>query len=53
MGSEVFYTNNHEEKWDGKFNGKECQADVYFYTLDYQFPLTTTKSIKGTVTLIR
>lgn len=52
-GSEVFYTNNHEEKWDGKFNGKECQADVYFYTLDYQFPLTTTKSIKGTVTLIR
>jgi gliding motility-associated-like protein len=52
-GSEVFYTNNHKENWDGKFNGKECQADVYFYTLNYQFPLTTTKSINGTVTLIR
>ncbi|MEI7979916.1 MAG: gliding motility-associated C-terminal domain-containing protein [Bacteroidota bacterium] len=52
-GSEVFYTNNYNEKWDGMTGGKYCQSDVYYYVLSYKFSRTADKTIKGNVTLIR
>ena len=32
-GESVFFTNNLSEGWDGTFNGKLCDAAVYFYRL--------------------
>jgi gliding motility-associated-like protein len=52
-GEMVFITNNNNEKWDGKKNGKECTNDVYYYILNYKLPYKTPEITKGMVTLIR
>lgn len=36
-GVEVFSSTNVSEKWDGKFNGKECEEGVYYVTVKHGY----------------
>ena len=35
-GGRVFYTNDKNQGWDGNFGGKELNAGVYIYKIEYQ-----------------
>lgn len=39
--------------WDGTFNGKKADPDVYFYYINYKDKLQQVKTKKGSVTLVR
>jgi len=52
-GVTVFETQNPEDKWDGRFQGKEAAAGVYFYTLEAKFIGGRSASRQGSITLIR
>ena len=52
-GELVYQTSNPSEKWDGKYNGKECQVDVYVYVINYKIPAEPVKTVYGDVTLLR
>lgn len=52
-GVKVFETQNPEDKWDGKFQGKEAAAGVYFYTLEAKFIGGRSASRQGSITLVR
>ncbi|GBL35659.1 hypothetical protein EMGBS15_12540 [Filimonas sp.] len=53
-GKNIFSTKNLNESWDGKYNGTDCDVDVYFYYLEYSCSFQTEKVIeKGDITLIR
>ncbi len=48
-----FTSNNANEGWDGKFNGKDQAADVYIYVMQIQCADGETASKKGNITLLR
>jgi len=52
-GVKVFETHNPKDKWDGRFQGKEAAAGVYFYTLEAKFIGGRSASRQGSITLIR
>jgi gliding motility-associated-like protein len=52
-GDLVFYTNSRADKWDGKFNGIDCTADVFTYVIHYKFPAKSPDKITGAIMLIR
>jgi gliding motility-associated-like protein len=54
FGQRVFYTNDWQQKWNGKFKGIQQDAGTYVWTLDY-INLESNKRVveKGTTILIR
>jgi gliding motility-associated-like protein len=52
-GGLVFETKNPDVTWDGKFAGEICVEGVYVYLITYKNAKQATKSLRGTVTLIR
>ncbi|MCC6684141.1 MAG: gliding motility-associated C-terminal domain-containing protein, partial [Bacteroidia bacterium] len=46
-------TNNPNEGWDGKFNNRECQQDVYAWELTLTGFNGSPYKYSGTVTLVR
>jgi gliding motility-associated-like protein len=53
-GAQVFYTNDVEEGWDGKYNGQECKMGSYVYIARYRRKgVERLMSQKGTVTLVK
>lgn len=52
-GERVFSTNNPNEGWDGKFNNRECQQDVYAWELTLTSFNGSPYKYSGTVTLVR
>lgn len=51
-GRIIFQSNNAENAWNGTFAGKKCNADSYYWTLNYKFENGNIEK-KGTVTLIK
>lgn len=56
-GQQVFHTTDFNNLWDGTFNGKKLDEDVYIWVLQAQIPNcrgeVKTFDLKGDVTLIR
>ena len=52
-GQLVFESIDPNIGWDGRFKGKDENAGVFVYTLDYELFDGTTGSINGNVTLVR
>lgn len=52
-GESVFFTNKLSEGWDGTFNGKLCDASVYFYRLSVNCAGGKKFVEGGDITLIR
>jgi gliding motility-associated-like protein len=52
-GEKVFETIDQSIGWDGTYNGRPCDPDVYDYYLDIQCIGGMQNIIKGNVTLIR
>lgn len=51
-GQQLFTTKDTEEKWDGRFNGEDCVAEVYLVTYTYDYEGSTiSKTID--ITLVR
>ena len=52
-GQQVFATNDINKGWDGIFNGKPCNPDVFGYYLTFKCNDGRESFKKGNVTLIR
>lgn len=52
-GQMVYESNNKLEPWNGKINGNEVQADVYFYVIKYTGWEGTDMTKSGNFTIIR
>jgi gliding motility-associated-like protein len=52
FGQRVFFTRDINEGWDGYYNGKMADLDVYFYMVHYIIG-ENTYPLKGDVTLVR
>ena len=52
-GEMVYETHDINGHWDGKFNGKLCEQDVYIYTVNGSYYNEEQFSFRGTVTLLR
>ena len=52
-GNRVFESSAPDTGWDGKTNGKECPAGVYFYVVEVTFENGQRASKTGNVTLVR
>ena len=53
-GKNIYTTKTLGDTWDGKYNGVDCEMDVYFYYLEYTCPFQKEKvNQKGDITLIR
>ncbi|MFD2920956.1 gliding motility-associated C-terminal domain-containing protein [Terrimonas rubra] len=53
-GEELFFTNNRDRKWDGKYKGAFQSSGVYIWTLRYKtYNNPQNKHLKGTLNLIR
>jgi gliding motility-associated-like protein len=52
-GEKVFETDKLLEGWNGQFEGKPAQADVYVYTVQYKTFGGLTGSTSGNVTLLK
>jgi gliding motility-associated-like protein len=52
-GNLVFYTNELNKGWDGRYKGELAQNDAYVYTIDVMDLKNQIKTIRGTVNLIR
>ena len=56
---ELIYKSSHTEfnetkvGWDGTFNGDQCQPGVYVFMLEYTLMNGRTKTLSGSITLIR
>ena len=48
----VYEASGLQHEWDGKVNGQNLPADVYFYTLEVD-PLNPVRNKKGTVLILR
>ena len=49
-GQQVFSSTGYSKPWDGKYNGKQLAAGVYYYVIDLN---NNTPNISGYVTIIR
>lgn len=52
-GGLVYESNNPDGGWDGKSNGSICPESVYVFLITYQNSKQITKTMHGTITLIR
>jgi gliding motility-associated-like protein len=52
-GEKVFETNKLKEGWDGLFEGRPAQADVYVYTIEYKTFSGNIGTTSGNVTLLK
>jgi len=52
-GQLVFESTDVKKGWDGTYNGKRQEVDVYAYTLNVRFVDDTTMFKKGNVTLLK
>ena len=52
-GEMLFETNDVNAEWDGNFNGKMCEQDVYIWTVNGEYENDDLFSFRGTVTLLR
>jgi gliding motility-associated-like protein len=52
-GQIVFETNDINKGWDGNFNGKPCNPDVFGYYITYRCNNGQESFKKGNITLIR
>jgi len=49
----VYRDNGNNTGWDGRYNGKNCDAGVYYYIIQVDFPDGTNTLLKGDLSLIR
>ena len=51
----IYSTENTSRGWDGKYNGQECPAGVYVYTVTYGLSMRSADNGKmnGILTLLR
>ena len=49
----LIYDSNNTDGWDGKYNGVPCDEGVYFYIIDAKSYTNISKTLHGTVTLVR
>ncbi|OJV52511.1 MAG: hypothetical protein BGO31_07625 [Bacteroidetes bacterium 43-16] len=52
-GQLIYQKNNLSEGWNGMFNGKTCDAGVYFYAIVLSMPDKTNYKLSGEVHLIK
>lgn len=52
-GELVFETTDRDKGWDGRFNGKQCQQDVYVWIIRGELVGNKKIILNGTVTLVR
>jgi gliding motility-associated-like protein len=55
-GQIIFKSDNPNQEWDGKYNGKDCQEGIYAALLNYKGysnGLLKQYSIKQAITLVR
>ncbi len=52
-GMIVFETENPNEKWGGKIKGEFAENTVYVYQIKYKTLKNESKTVRGTVTLLR
>lgn len=52
-GEQLFYSNDNTGKWDGTFNGEECEQGVYYYHIKVRDNRKKWHYYNGTLTLIR
>lgn len=52
-GFPVFYSDNIQQGWDGKYKGADCPQGVYFFILNYKCHNSESKTLSGSVTLLR
>lgn len=52
-GEQIFTSNSPEQKWDGIYKERACQAGVYFYILSYLDQNGESKSTSGNITLLQ
>lgn len=52
-GTMVFETVGFEHEWDGRYNGEYLPPGTYYYTIDFGLNLSSSKNIKGVVTILR
>ena len=52
-GSLVFHSNAPIPKWDGRFEGKDCEAGVYLYSIRYRDTDDILQTVSGDLTLLR
>jgi gliding motility-associated-like protein len=52
-GNLVWYSNNINSKWDGKYLGKDCTDGVYFYIFNLITITDEKKRFTGSITLLR
>lgn len=52
-GQRIFESRSAEQRWDGRYDGKDAPADVYGYVMQVRFPNGQVEELKGDVTLLR
>lgn len=52
-GQMIYQNNQYTKGWDGMFQGKTCDAGIYFYAIVLSMPDKTNYSLSGEVHLIR
>lgn len=52
-GQMVFRSTDQKIGWDGRFNGKDQEVEVYVYTINVEFVDGTTMNRTGNITLLR
>ena len=52
-GGIVYESDNPDEGWDGRFNGKDAPIEVYFYQAFVETPNGEVVELNGDVTLVR
>ncbi len=53
-GQHIYSGNNYLEGWDGRFNGKPCEQDVYVWLIDFRNEVTERHEYhQGQVTLLK
>lgn len=52
-GQMIYQKNQYTKGWDGMFQGKTCDAGIYFYAIVLSMPDKTNYSLSGEVHLIR
>jgi len=52
-GTQVFYSNNLENQWDGRWNSEMCEYGVYGYVVRAKDKFGNDYQKRGTVTLLR
>ena len=51
-GERLFSTSNQNIGWDGRYNGKLCQTDVYLYSINVVYENNEERQIVGKITLV-